>query len=356
VTDLRLFGRCTKGLEGVLASEIQQRLDGQVTNVSHRQVTFSIEAGATQADLGRATELRCADDVFLDFGVVEGVSRERASLATLASGLSRLNLGEALQHITSVRDATPASFDVVCSFMGQRNYNRFEAEKMVAGEICRQIHLPRVDTERRRDADLSWRIHVDGTQASVGLRIARQPLHRRSYRTDAMPGALHPPVAAAMVLLAEPRSGALILDPSCGSGTLCVEAGIFEKSAHVVGGDASAAAVRVSAEHAHKAQTKFSGIVADGARLPLSDLSVDVVLCNPAWGRAVEAQGELSQQPDLLWKEIGRVLKRDGRAMVITESETAETNHVCHGLRLMGKLRLRVSGRWATLRTLVPDC
>ena len=346
--ETRLFGRCTRGIEGMLAAEVQERLGGEVLEVGHRQVQFQ-----TGSDLRRVLDLRCADDVFLSCGVVEGVSRERASLNRLARGLSSLDLQPGLQTVAGIREAEPTRFDVVCSFLGQRNYNRFEAEGAAAGEIGKQVQLPRVSLERRRDADISWRIHVDGEQALVGLRIAAQPLHRRSWRIHGQPGALHPPVAAAMALLARPESGATVLDPLCGSGTLCVEAGLFEDTAHVVGGDASAEALRIAGEHARLAGTSFRGVVADGARLPLADDGVDIVLCNPAWGRSVTLRGQLGRDPDLLWQEIARVLRSDGKALVLMETQVEAAVLDSAGLQSINRLAIRVSGRWATLNTVV---
>jgi hypothetical protein len=59
----------------------------------------------------------------------------------------------------------------------------------------------------------SWRVTVDGAHATVALRIADRPLHRRAYKRATVAGTPHPPLAAAMVRLADVRPQHTVLDP-----------------------------------------------------------------------------------------------------------------------------------------------
>jgi 23S rRNA G2445 N2-methylase RlmL len=62
---------------------------------------------------------------------------------------------------------------------------------------------------------------VDGAHATIGLRIADRPLHRRAYKRATVAGTLHTPLAAAMVRLA-------------GAGTLLAEARLAGAVARLV--------------------------------------------------------------------------------------------------------------------------
>ncbi len=87
---------------------------------------------------------------------------------------------------------------------------------------------PRVDVQR---GDFRLHVHAEGTSISVAIDLSGDSLHRRAYRLDAGPAPLKESLAAALLLrMGWPRmaqSGAPLLDPMCGSGTLVIEAAMM---------------------------------------------------------------------------------------------------------------------------------
>ena len=166
---------------------------------------------------------------------------------------------------------------------------------------------------------MSWRLTVDGDRALLALRIGPGPLHRRSYRQFTRPGSVHPPLAAALVRLARPYDGARLLDPCCGVGTIPIEAADQELS--IIGSDRDKDAI--TAAKANGEGTSISWMTADAGSLPVTSGSVDLVVTNPPWDRQVPAAGLLARQPHRFWQELRRVLRPDGRAVVLlTDADT----------------------------------
>ncbi len=208
------------------------------------------------------------------------------------------------------------SVDVSASFLGRRNYNRYDLEDAVGQPLAAAAGLSYFS--RRSGVappvgGMSWRLTVDGDRALLALRIGPGPLHRRSYRQFTRPGSVHPPLAAALVRLARPYDGARLLDPCCGVGTIPIEAADQEMS--IIGSDRDTDAI--AAAKANGEGTSISWMTADAGSLPVTSGSVDLVVTNPPWGRQVPAAGLLARHPNRFWQELRRVLTPDGRAVVL---------------------------------------
>lgn len=357
MTAARLVARCVSGLETVVIEEILAAGLGTITRAGHRSVEFAADRPGPGV-----LRLRTADDVFLVAGRAPDVGHTRDGLGALA-GLARSV--DARRLIRARRElggaAGPggktgiAGIEVSASFLGRRNFNRYDAEDAVGAVLAERLGVPyhsRRGGAPPPDGCAGWRLVLDGVHACLMARVAARPLHRRDYKRRTIPGTLHPPVAAAMARLAGPRPGELVVDPCCGAGTLLIEAAQAQPLARLHGFDLdprALAAARANAEGAEGAggAEGAAGIVlrrADAARLPLPDGSVDAVVCNPPWGGQVAPGGGLAAAPGRWWAEVARVLRPEGRAVVLVPDTAALGVAIRHGL-LPGHLRhLSVSG------------
>lgn len=247
-----VLARTLRGIESIARDEVRARLGIEEIEVGHRELRFSVpELVPGLLALGTV------DDVFRVLAEVEGVTRRRDSLAQLAS-LS-LDLGAA------------TTFDVTASFLGKRNYNRFELEEAVSASVRA--------TRVARGGAVSLRVHVVGEVATVAARIGRTPLHRRAYRVATVPGSVHPPLARALALLAaEP-----FVDPFCGAGTIPIEGALA--GLRTRGSDSDPAAIEAARLNAAAAEVDVPFEVADAATLG----ETDCIVTNPPWGKAVPA-------------------------------------------------------------------
>ena len=306
----RFVARTVRGIESVLAEEIEAGGFGTVERQGHREVWFRGHGPGV-------LELRCADDVFLVGVSVGGIDRTKASLRILTAAAEAVAVRE-LQALREVLGgpAQPMSVDVSASFLGRRNFNRYDLEDAVGEPLAAQVglrYLSRRTGVAPPPGGMSWRLTIDGDRALIALRIGAEPLHRRSYRQVTRPGSLHPPVAAAMVRLARPYSGTRLLDPCCGVGTIPIEAA--GQGLSIIGSDRAGDAIRAAQANDERAQITW--MMADAASLPLQRATVDLVVTNPPWDRQVPASGLLARQPDRFWHELRRVLRPNGRAVVL---------------------------------------
>lgn len=344
MSQLRVLARTVKGLEELLADQLARHGAGVVERFRPREVLFKTGHGLGEAWPG----LRVADDAFVVAGVIAGVGPHKSALSRLAS---RLDPG----RIRAVARAVPASggwepgpgpVDVVASITGPHNYSRFDVEEQAGAELGRI--LGRAYVSRRHgipaadQAAMSWRVSVIDGEAIVGLRWGPRPLHRRAYRQATTPGALHPPVAAAMAAIGEAGRGVL-LDPFCGSGTILIEAGLHAPGQLRLGLDLDPAALAVAAGNARRASVDVTLIRCDSARLPVAAGSADVILANPPWGIQVQARGQLASPRG--WSRLLSAL-RPGGTLVIIDDRPETGNHLSrYGLALTQDLPVSLHGR-----------
>ena len=134
------------------------------------------------------------------------------------------------------------------------------------------------------------------------------------------PGAISPDIARAIVNLCEIRTDNLVLDPFCGTGGILLEAGMIR--ARVLGIDVQESMVRGADLNLRSHGFEYQLASGDACNLPLKDGSIDAVVTDPPYGRSAVVMAESVES---LYKnallEIYRVLKRGGRAVVISDFE-----------------------------------
>jgi tRNA (guanine6-N2)-methyltransferase len=285
---MHVLARTIRGIEWIARDEVRSRLGIDRIELGHRELRFWLpEFDPAFLELGTV------DDVFRILAEVDGVTRGRESLARLVA----LDLGDA------------RSFDVTASFLGKRNYSRFELEDAVAASVG--------GTRVARGGEVSLRIHLVGEVATIAARIAPTPMHRRAYRVATVPGSLHPPLARALALL----GGEPFVDPFCGAGTIPIEGALAGLEAR--GSDIDRRAIEAARLNARAAGMDVPFSIADAKRLG----PVDCIVTNPPWGKAVPA---------------AKVTLRARRLVLLTGGPTG-LDHVVH------EQTVRVHGALATI-------
>jgi tRNA G10 N-methylase Trm11 len=133
---------------------------------------------------------------------------------------------------------------------------------------------------------------------------------------------LHPPLAAAMVLLAGVVPGTRLVDPFCGSGTIAIEARRWSARALAIGCDVARAALDDARRNV--AAAGLDGIAlaqADAARPPFAR-GFDRVVTNPPWGGQAPLAGTPSV--DELPAVVRVMLDREGHAAVLLDESLDE--------------------------------
>lgn len=339
----RYFARTTRGLELIAATEARIRLGADIEETGHRLVRFSLPH-----EDAPVTALSTADDVFEEFASAAGIGTVAQSVQQLAA------VAEVVPRNEGTRIA--GNFEVVASFIGGRKYTRYDVEDELGLALSRRLGGRYVS---RRSGDpgavsKSWRVHLWDDRMVLGSRVTERPLHRRPYRKETVPGALHPPVASAIALLSGVALRDRVLDPFCGSGTLLIEAGRDSQTGGLVGFDINPHHVDIALRNAEAAEMPVVGLKGDAADLPIADGSIDVLLANLPWGAQIEASGRFAANPLAFWNEARRLLSSRGRAAILLDSNLLPPNWQTIDFHLQHKLAFAIAGRWATLYLLEP--
>lgn len=341
----RLLARTVRGIEELVADEIRSRGLGTVDRIRHREVHLTAVDPAAVL-----TTLSTADDVLLLGALVDGIDRTRGALDRLQCGLRRIDARGLVAARRRLAGGAPlrTGIDVSASFVGRRAFSRYDVEDAVGRCLAAKlgtVYHSRRGGVRPPDGTCSWRVTIDGETASIALRVADRPAHRRHYKRASVPGTLHPPLAAAMVRLAAACGGHTVLDPCAGAGTLLVEAHRAVPDARLLGADLDAAAL--DAARANTSGVPAMVLRADAGRLPLAAASVDRILVNPPWNRQVPPGGALAADAGALWAEARRVLRPGGRLVALVHGDAGI------GLPVTATWRVRVAG--AEARIVVAD-
>ena len=347
---LPLFARTIRGIEWIAAAELETRCSARVTKIRHREVEFEVaELRQTLLQVGTV------DDVFLKVGFLVGLDHTRATLAELSRRATKIDF-EMIKHLEVLREI-PAQlrFDVIASFLGRRNYNRYEVEDSLADAISRITNWS-YEPQRTKDSapiDLSFRIHLADDEAIIGVRLSRIPLHRRTYKTASIIATLHPPLAFAMVMLSDPANQHNVLDPFCGVGTIPIEALTLNPTLHAYGVDIDPESITKANSNAESAKVNAEFTVGDAAHLSFADGAIDRIVSNPPWGQAVEIKGQLRSDPLPFFEEIRRV-STDGASSVFLLASTSEFDELTKrsGLNRLLKIPVSLFGSWIDLTVL----
>ncbi|GIG65180.1 methyltransferase domain-containing protein [Phytomonospora endophytica] len=190
-----------------------------------------------------------------------------------------------------------------------------------------------------------WAVNIDHDQ---GLIAELGPLFypRRFGELTRAPASTNPVVAAVMVRLAKIEPGQVVLDPCCGAGTLLVTAGQMADPGVLLGGDLRDRWAMASQENLAARRVPGLALMADATMLPLPDASVDRVVANLPFGKRIGSHADNQRLYPLMLRELRRVLRPKGRAVLLTEDKRLFTQSVqrTHGLRVVKEIEFTRPG------------
>jgi tRNA (guanine6-N2)-methyltransferase len=274
-------------------------------------IVFFDFAGAPAAVLA----LRAVEDVFAVVANDASLTRNYADLRTIAGLLGETPALDAAIQLwrTCCGERLPATARVVSRKTGDHAYRRMDVE-----DAARKALAARYKSALRwvdDDAALEIWVNVLGSRLVIGVRLSDRAMRHREYKVAHLAASLRPSAAAALSVLVDAPPGATILDPTCGAGTLLVEAALRDAQARVLGGDNDAKAVRAARTNGASRVLRWNA-----ERLPLAAASIDAIVCNPPFGKQISSKAGVRALYPRLLAESARVLKPGGRAAFITSA------------------------------------
>jgi tRNA (guanine6-N2)-methyltransferase len=336
---MRYFARVTAGLEPLAWREIEQLGEATLLGFGHRRIDFIYEGPPATL-----LTLKSVDDVYLFITRIYGVVRTRAAL-TAFQELQDINFASALAHIATIRPITnPPTYGITASHLGKRNYSRYDVEDAIQFALSQRLpwhFIPnRPDEEPLHDIEL--RVLIEEDWALVGIRLSDIPLHRRPYKIASQPGSLKAPVAYCLCMLADLKPTDTLLDPTCGVGTILIEASTLMTQGKLIGIDIDTHAI-TAAHRNSEAAGLYTEILTPNSHLPLEAAapqqapgtillvegnvrtvqlppsSVQAVVANLPWGKQVASDSHLSALYAGVLALIEKSLDATGRAVILTD-------------------------------------
>lgn len=334
------------GLEALAVDELVAaggRAGEVLANVDRRDsiIRFSM------ASPGAALECRLLEDVFLLL-LDAPVPPIRSAPKKLAATLERPAFERALlAHHALTQKRRGRSFKVIARVSGRQAFTRDELEVAFARAVG--ALLPSWVATREAAALEIW-VHVVGTKAIAGIRVSGDEFAQRRYKRAHLPASLKPSVARAMVAWSGPRDDDVVLDSMCGAGTILRERADAGRARLIVGGDADAGAVEAARKNVGRSPALARW---DATRLPLRDKSVDVALVNPPYGRQHGEMRELDRLYRRVTRELARVLKPGGRAVLLTGEQRTMLEALGKELQVRSRQRIVLRGLDVTALVIV---
>ena len=121
-----------------------------------------------------------------------------------------------------------------------------------------------------------------------------------------------------MVRLARVPAGTILWDPTCGAGTIPIEARLHRSEIEAGGSDIDVAMARSARRNVAAASVECPIVVADAAWLPLRAGSVGALVANLPWGRQAASRGGLDGVAHLL-RIADDVVENRGSVTVLAE-------------------------------------
>ncbi len=200
------------------------------------------------------------------------------------------------------------------------------------------------------DVDVRALFHAGGFIVGRSFAADREGLHSRGPRFKPFfyPGVIKPPFARALVNLCRLRAGVL-LDPTCGTGGILVEAGLLGLTP--LGCDAQSAMAAGARDNLVHYGLYGRVITGDAVRLPVADGCVSGLVCDMPYGRSSRFAGaDRDRLYGGIFSEALRVVAPGGRAVLCSDTDISElaaerglSVHETHSHRVHGSLTRHIT-------------
>lgn len=170
---------------------------------------------------------------------------------------------------------------------------------------------------------------------------------RFKYLQQSVPAMTHPPLAAALAMLSQPRAEDVVWDPFCGAGTELGERAKAGPYAKLIGSDRDATVLNAARRNLQGIERVELHL---GDALKLKVAGVNVVLTNPPYGKKVQGANAAALLRNLL-QHATKIMPR-GRIIICSPFPT-ETWDWAEGLGWKGVVRCDVGSEGHLLQAQV---
>lgn len=211
---IELIATATFGLESVVKREIE-KLGYKVTKTEDAKITYiADERGIVRSNLW----LRCADRVLLKMGEFKAETSEELFQQTKAIEWEQWIPADGKFTVNCTTVKSKLRSEPAC----QKTVKKAIVDRL--GEVYVMSHLPETG------AEYTVKATILKDRVTLTIDTSGSGLHKRGYRVKNVPAPMKETLAAALVQLSFWKKGRLLIDPFCGSGTIAIEAAMYERN------------------------------------------------------------------------------------------------------------------------------
>jgi 23S rRNA G2445 N2-methylase RlmL len=221
-------------------------------------------------------------------------------------------------HQVRPKPSGKPTWHVVTQMTGEHGYQRSDARKAFLAGL--EGVVPASWRMVDEHAAIEFWLTIHGATAIAGVRLSDATMRHRTYKLEHRAASLRPVVAAAMARLAGAGPNAVVVDPTCGAGTILAEQLTLARDrgfrVQTIGGDLEWGAVYAAGINLRRlGAAPF--VRWDARRLPLAAASVDRIVANPPFGIQLGDPAEVRRLYQQFIPECDRVLRPGGKAVLL---------------------------------------
>ena len=337
------------GLETIAREELSERFadTGHLKILERKPQRILFQYAGNPREL---LSLRTAEHLFLVLKRMPKMTRSRSSLAALSGSLSRMGFKEVFaccrQAGISVRRRVP--FRVTSRLSGKRNFRRLDLQRVIERALSeRGWYLA------SSNAALDVWAEVHGDDGYISLKLSANDMAQRPYKQAHIPASLKPTLAYSMARLSRPHPNDVFLDAMCGAGTILLERAEIDRYRYLIGGDVSTEALDATVTNFGRKHQPRQFFHWDARTLPLRSNTVDKIVCNLPFGETIGNVSQLTNLYRHCLREYARVLKPNGRMVLLTSQDTLFNSELKQRRSLKSTQRLTVDVRGMQARIYV---
>ena len=322
-SELTFYAQTMPGVEEIAWLEIRARLTGaKFGSYLYAKEQNGIVTFGYKGRFEDLLRLRTTEDVFLQVVSVPKMPRGRRALYEIGNLVQHGDVfGWAVNHFLRQRKFSgPPTYRVISRQYGQHDFRRKDFQRVVLRGLKQRY--PRWQTVEDNSQVEFW-VNLLGSHLLIGLRLSDREMRHRHRKKVALPAALRPSVAAAMVFLTQPAPTDCFLDPMCGSGTILLERRQMGPYGQLWGGDIVHKYVKATRRNLFPGRRQrrpkpiyFYG--GNGRFLPFPTQTIDKVAVNLPFGKQIGSKAEIKQLYPAFLAELDRVLTDEGRVVLLS--------------------------------------
>lgn len=272
-------------------------------------------------------KLRTIEDVFSIIKKVKVDQKlDEKNLKEIASNLPPFETHLKFHRDRLQKYAKTTTFRVITRVTTKQNFKRNHLEKIFEKEIRKRYNFQWKKT--KDNPQLEFWLTLTEKFLYFTLRITDMDFRQAEYKKEHIPGSLRPSVAAAMVILSDPKDEDTFLDPMCGAGTILIERALFGRYKQLLGGDNSKEAIRACRINIGNKYKPIKIRKWDATKLPLEKNSVDKIVSNLPFGKQYKRGEKIGNLYRGLFDESTRVLNANGKIVLLSNQKRLIRNIV----------------------------